>query len=130
VAVTNAMRKPFFLKGPHNILLVAGIVGCLFLLKVLFDQLYSEYDFKILAIELNCQQPLNNRCTYEYSVKRKDGSLSKIGLSGYMFRSEELVVGNSIAKNKFSFGYQVNGEKSTWGFWGITYGFYSLVFQH
>jgi hypothetical protein len=110
------MGKPFLVKGPHNVLLVAGLVGGLFFLGALFQQLFFEYDFRIMAIELKCQQPLNNRCIYEYSVMRKDGSLSKVELDGYMFRREELAVGNSIKKNKFSFEYQVNGERMVWGF--------------
>lgn len=104
------------MKGPHNILFVASIVGVLFFLAALFHQLCFEYDFKILAIEIKCEQPLNNRCIYEYSVESKDGFLGKIELDGYMFRSEELVVGNSIKKNKLSFEYQVNGKKMVWGF--------------
>jgi hypothetical protein len=110
------MKKPFFSKGPHNILFAAGIVGCLFFLEALFHQMYLEYDFRVLAIETKCEQPLNNRCIYKYSVKHKDGSVSKVELDGYLFREEELAVGNSIKKEKFSFEYLVNGERTVWGF--------------
>jgi hypothetical protein len=87
------MKKIFFIKGPHNILFVAGIVSALFCLEGLFDELYFECDFRILAIGLKCQQPLNNRCVYEYSVVHKDGSLRTIELNCYVFMQEELVVG-------------------------------------
>jgi hypothetical protein len=110
------MRKPFFVSGPHNLLFVAGIVGCLICLRGVFLQLTYEYDFKVLAIGLKCQQPLNNRCVYEFSVMLKDGSVDEIQLEGYMFRHEEVAVGNTIKKGKFSFGYQVNGKRMNWAF--------------
>lgn len=110
------MRKQLFIKGPHNILFVAGIVGLLFFLGALFNQLNFECDFSILSIETKCQQPLNNRCIYEYSVKSKSGLLSKIGLDGNLFVSEDLAVGKSIQKNKFSFVYQVDGKRTNWTF--------------
>lgn len=110
------MRKPFFVTGSHNILLVASIVGCLIFLAAVFHQLYSDYEIRILAIENVCEQPLNNRCQYLYLVEHKDRTLSKISFDIYMFRKDELAVGNSIKKDKFSFEYQLNGNKMVWGF--------------
>jgi hypothetical protein len=109
------MRKPFFVTGPHNILFVAGIVGCLFFLQAIFHLWYFECEIRILSIELVCQQPLNNRCQYEYLGQYKDGTLSKVDLA-YMFRRDELAIGDSVKKDKFSFEYQLNGKKIVWEF--------------
>ena len=109
------MRKPFFVAGLHNILLVAGIVGCLIFLQATFHTWYFECEIRILEIELVCQQPLNNRCQYEYFGEYKDGTLSKIDFA-YLFGTGELTVGDSVKKNKFSFEYQLNGKKMVWEF--------------
>lgn len=112
------MRKPFFVTGPHNIVFVAAIVGCLICSAALFHQWYFESEIRILAVENACEQPLNNRCQYEYLAEHKDGTLSRISFDIYMFRKDELAVGSSIKKSKFSFEYQMNGRKMAWGFAG------------
>lgn len=76
------------------------------------------YDFKILAIENVCEKPLNNRCQYEYLIKNRDGISHKMSFSIYRFEDDELVVGNSIEKKKFSFKYKVNGNEVNWPFAG------------
>lgn len=109
------MRKPFFVTGLHNFFFVAGIVGCLIFLQAIFHQWYFESEIRILAIELVCEQPLNNRCQYEYLGQHKDGTVSKVDLA-YMFKRAELAIGDSVKKDKFGFEYQLNGEKMVWGF--------------
>ncbi len=104
--------------GPHNIFFVAGIIGFLICLEGLFCELYFDYDIRILGVQLICEQPLNNRCFYQYLVKQGDGTLNRVKFHGYMFRDNELVVGNTIKKDKLSFEYQVNGSKVSWEFAG------------
>lgn len=124
------IQKPLFVKGAHNVLLVAFVAGLLLSLTALFRQLYAELDFTILAVETKCEKPLNNRCVYEYIVKRSDGALNKVEFDGHMFRPDELAVGNSIAKRKFEFSYRVNGLEKSWDFaiWFVTLAFFSLLF--
>ncbi|MET3109548.1 hypothetical protein AAKU58_004405 [Oxalobacteraceae bacterium GrIS 1.18] len=110
------MNQSLFIKGPHNILFILGIVGCLFFVEALVHQMYLDYDFQILDIKLKCEQPLNNRCVYEYMVRNKNNSINKIELDGFMFKKEELEVGYFIKKEKFSFEYRINGENKVWGF--------------
>lgn len=109
------MRKPFFVTGLHNLFFAAGIVGCLIFLQATFHTWYFECEIRILKIELVCQQPLNNRCQYEYFGEHKDGTLSKIDFA-YLFGTGELTVRDSVKKDKFSFEYQLNGKKMVWGF--------------
>lgn len=96
-------------------------------LSAIFNQLNFECNFSILAIDIKCQQPLNNRCIYEYSVKNKDDLVRKIELDGNMFGTEDLAVGKSIQKEKFSFEYQVDGKKMVWRF--ANYYFWILSFS-
>ena len=108
------MRKPLFVTGLHNFFFAAGVVGCFIFLQAVFHQFYFECEIRILSIELVCQQPLNNRCQYGYWGKHKDGTLRKFDLS-YMFRRDELSVGDSVKKEKFGFVYQLNRKKMVWG---------------
>jgi hypothetical protein len=110
------MNKSFFVQGPHNILLMAGILGCLMCIPALLNQWYFDSEVRILAIENVCQQPLNNRCQREYLVEHKDKTLSKISSSFFSFKSDDLAVGDSLTKHRFSFGYQVNGKAPTFGY--------------
>ena len=112
------MRKPFFVTGPHNALLVAGIVGFLFFFDGIISAFNVGYDMRILEVQPVCEQPLNNRCVYQYSVEQGNGTLSKIKLPGYMFSDSELAVGNKIKKSRYSFEYQVNEKLVSWGFSG------------
>ena len=113
--MTKPLTKPFFLTGLHNFFFVAGITGCLICLQAIFHQWYFECEIRIFSIELVCQQPLNNRCQYKYIGQYKDGTLSQVDLA-YMLRRDELAIGDSVKKNKFSLVYQLNGKKMFWEF--------------
>ena len=112
------MNKPFFSSGLHNILLAVSILGFGICFEALFHQMFIAYDLKILAIENVCEKPLNNRCQYEYSIRNSDGISHKMSFGIYRFMDDELVVGNSIDKKKFSFKYKVNGKEKIWPFAG------------
>jgi hypothetical protein len=56
---------------------------------------------------------------FEYLGQYKDGTLSKVDLA-FMFRRDELVIGGSVKKDKFSFEYQLNGKKLFGNFPTIT----------
>ena len=122
------MRKPFFVTGLHNFFFAAGIVGCFIFLQAALHTWYFECEIRVLKIELVCQQPLNNRCQYEYLGEYKDGTLSKIDFA-YLFRTGELTVGDSVKKDKFSFEYQLNRKKMVWEFAShyLSILFFSLV---
>jgi len=109
------MPKKLFEVGPHNILLGVGLIGCLIFCYGVFDVLWSELDVRIVKKETVCEQPLNNRCRYQYLVEH-DGQHQSISVSGYVFDPEDLVVGNSVKKGRFSFQYKVNGYTKTWPF--------------
>ena len=111
-----SIRKRYFVTGPHNILLVGSIVGCLYFFYGVISAFVVDYDMRILNVQTICEQPLNNRCVYQYSIDKGDGSLNNIEFTGYLFRDSELVVGNQIKKSKFSFVYQVNGNIVSWGY--------------
>lgn len=110
------MPKSLFEKGPHNLLLCLGIIGCIFFLYAVSDALYTELDARIVARETICAQPLNNRCRYQYTVRLRDGQQAKLEGSGFFFDPNDWVAGNVILKKKFSFVYSVNGEKKNWSF--------------
>ena len=112
------MRKPFFVTGPHNVLLAASIVGCLFSFDGVISTFRVDYDIRIMEVKSVCEQPLNNRCVFQYSVEQGNGTLNKINLPGYMFRDSELAAGNKIKKSRFSFEYRVNDKLVSWGFVG------------
>jgi len=109
------MPKHIFEVGPHNILLGIGIIGCLIFCYGAFDVLFSELDVSVVEKETICEQPLNNRCRYQYLVEH-NGQHKIISVSGYLFDSEDLVAGNSVKKGRFSFKYRVNGYTKIWPF--------------
>lgn len=107
------MKNPLFVSGPHNLFLGAGIAACLISIQAIFHQWHSDYEFRILAIDQVCQQPLNNRCQYEYTAQHKDGTISKVDFV-YMIERKEVEVGNSIRKEKFQFEYILNEKNMAW----------------
>lgn len=114
--MNRAKRKPFFVTGPHNALLAAGVIGCIFFFDGVISAFGVDYNMRILDVQSVCEQPLNNRCAYQYLVEQGGGTLNKINFPGYMFRDSELVVGNKIQKSRFSFEYQVNDKLVHWSF--------------
>jgi hypothetical protein len=114
-AETDIMPKNIFEAGPHNILLGVGLIGCSIFCYGVFDVLRSELDVRVVGKQTICEQPLNNRCRYQYSVEH-DGQHQIISVSGYVFDSDDLVVGNSVKKGQFSFKYKVNGYTKIWSF--------------
>ncbi|MDB6008713.1 MAG: hypothetical protein JWL65_963 [Gammaproteobacteria bacterium] len=109
------MPKNIFEGGPHNILLGVGLIGCLIFCYGVFGVLCSELDVRVVEKKTMCEQPLNNRCRYQYLVEH-DGQHQIISVSGYVFDSGDLVVGSSVKKGRFSFEYQVNGYTKFWPF--------------
>ena len=106
------MSKHLFKNGYHNLFLAAAIFCSFVFFEELSNDLLSSYDMKILKVELVCEQPLNNRCDYQYWVQGNEGKNSRIQINGNLFGFDELVAGNTIKKNKFSFAYEVNGQES------------------
>jgi len=113
------MRTRLFVKGLHNVLLFLGVVGILLCVHGLYCEMFLDYNMRIMGIQIVCEQPLNNRCRSLYSIQRTDGTQETITtLYGSMFRDSEIVPGNTIKKAKFSFEYEVNGEKVGWAYAG------------
>ncbi len=103
--------------GFHNVFLVIAII----MLGVSFNSTQKMFLFecndKIVSKELVCEQPLNNRCQFIYTLVSNEGQETKTDLLDYALQNTEAIVGNKIAKPKFSFSYQVNGEKKYWSYW-------------
>lgn len=108
------MRRIIFTDNFHNIFFIVAVVGLLFTLTSLIMHIYSAFDFTILKIDRICEQPLNNRCVDYYLVSRKNGSSGILTFPAYKFQESELVVGNSIRKDRFMVAYWVNGKKVQW----------------
>jgi hypothetical protein len=111
----DSMPKKLFAVGPHNILLVVGLIGFLIFCYGVFDVLRSEMDARVVGKQTICEQPLNNRCRYQYLVEH-NGQSQTISVSGFVFALDDLVVGNSVKKGPLSFKYEVNGYTKTWPF--------------
>lgn len=111
------MRKIIFVEGLHNVFFLVATILAILSIVSLVAQYYAAFNFVILKIDRTCEQPpLNNRCVDHYLVKRKDGSSETLMPSAYKFRESELVVGNSLMKEKFSLDYWVNERKVQWAY--------------
>jgi len=108
------VRRIVFVEGLHNAIFIASAVGILFSTISLITHIFSEFDFTVLKIETICEKPLNNRCVDHYSVINKNGASVDLTLSAYKLRPNEVVVGNSLKKDRFSLEYWVNGKKVQW----------------
>jgi hypothetical protein len=81
----------------------------------LYGELAYSYDFRVLAVGVVCEQPLNNRCENEYAVANSDGTSIKLRSHRLTaFDSDDLRVGNAVKKKQFSFEAEVNGTKQYW----------------
>ena len=110
------MIKWEFVKGAHNLLLYIGVAILGLCLYGVLNVFWTGLDAQVLARESVCEQPLNNRCQYLYTLRKPDGEQLKTAMSAYIFDASDLAIGNYLKKNKFSFGYEVNGQKKSWPF--------------
>ena len=102
---------------PSNALLIAGVVTLYMSIKPLATFYVDDYHYLITSKTLVCEQPLNNRCEYQFELKDPKGKIVTRTLHSYIFRANELTVGSNIEKRKGSFEYSVNGKTTTWGHW-------------
>jgi len=112
----SSISKQYFETGPHNILLFFSIIGFLIFLYATFNAFSSQLDIRIVSRETVCAQPLNNRCRYQYTVKETDGRQGPLLVSGFVYDADDLIAGNSIRKERYSFQYEVNGHPKFWPF--------------
>ena len=110
-----SISKLCLVKGKHNILLVIGYFCLFFSYDITYYSIFVDYDFSVLSKEYVCEQPLNNRCEYEFLISNKNGDVNKSNLITFVFNLDELAIGNSLKKSKFSFKYYINGTKFTFG---------------
>jgi hypothetical protein len=76
-----------------------------------------DWNVKIQSQELVCEQPLNNRCVTVFTFTDNSGNQIKTSLFIYLFGPEKLLVGDHIEKDRFTFGYKINGIEKFWGHW-------------
>jgi hypothetical protein len=106
-----------FVDGLHNILLYGATVTTAWAVLATGNAFVTGEHFNILNSELVCQQPLNNRCRTNYSVRDAGSSLARTyEPEGSLFSAGELKTGNEIQKARFSFSYLVNGQAKHWAY--------------
>lgn len=110
--------KSFFIDGPHNLIFAFSVLLLIVPVFFFFRYLVHEANFAILTITKVCQQPLNNRCNNVYGIQDQAGHKDNISIEGYIFRDEELLIGNSILKKAFRLKYYLNGKLAFWAFYG------------
>ncbi|MEP6633649.1 MAG: hypothetical protein ABJA62_05510 [Luteimonas sp.] len=109
------MSSRVWISGFHNILLVIGVVSLFFIAEAFIHQWLLTCDAVIVKVSLVCEQPLNNRCQYEYIGRNESGDLSKIEL-GFTVNEDEVRPGDAIKKDKFGLKYYFNGRRHEWQF--------------
>jgi hypothetical protein len=111
--------KTLFIPGLHNVFLLIGVIGLLLCIESTYGAFFYDYEFRIISVEKICEQPLNNRCFNQYFIENKNKIKDKIIINSDIFRQNDLLPGNKIKKDKFTFSYYVNEKKMVWG--DITY---------
>ena len=100
-------------------------VGIVFLISVLFlcDSLSNTVRFFFLIdrftvndSHLECQQPLNNRCTRHYSIDRGKGAKDDFVPFGSQFESSDLTTGVIVEKDAYGFAYKIDRSDKRWPF--------------
>ena len=110
------MKLTVFVAGVHNVFLAACAAGCVIFLQGVSHQWLFECNVKIVAINYVCQQPLNNRCQYEYIGQGRNGAVGTVDFN-YMAGRDQLAESDWVTKEKFGFDYRLNGQKMTWRSW-------------
>jgi hypothetical protein len=100
----------------HNAFLFAGIAGTLLSAGLSLQFWLLELDAMITSSRLVCEQPLNNRCTTRFEGKSLNEDNVDLTSKLTEFPLSELVVGNSIRKEKYAIQYFVNGKRENWKF--------------
>ena len=110
------MHQPFYVSGPHNIGYLFAIVPWIFITVGTCSHWLSGGDFTVLARQEQCEQPLNNRCSYRYQFQKSDGQRyeSDVGFPMFGGDFETYAIGNSIEKKRFTLAYTVNGHQVAW----------------
>lgn len=116
------MKSSIWWSGYHNYFLVIAIYTGFVFFQNVAQYFLTDYDVLITKIDLVCQQPLNNRCNYEWIGKEANGETKIVDLSS--FSAERVItVGDYINKKKFSLNFQLNGNDQGW-----SSGYYYLKF--
>ena len=101
-----------------NLLLFFGLVTVSVSLWQTVSFFSLSADFVVVSTDLECEQPLNNRCVRHYRVQSRDGKMSDFVPFGFEFDSEKLSKGTHLAKENYRFSYAANGVTEKWPyFW-------------
>ena len=106
--------KPFFVSGLHNVGYTIAIAIWIAAIITICNQFFFEADFEVISIRKECEQPLNNRCSFVYFIKEANGDQHWRNLIEFRGSQEDLKVNNAIKKKRFRFDYQVNGIDISW----------------
>jgi hypothetical protein len=115
------VKRRFFISGIHNLFLFFGVAGLILTVGLAVHFILLRGDFVIVSHGLVCEQPLNNRCQYEFQVRMKDGTLGTFSPLANGVSLEKLTDGSSLAKERFSTTYSIDGVVMKWdGGWALT----------
>lgn len=111
-------NRPFAKRGhPLNVLLYFGSLLICGGIHTFLDVISLELNFEIDAASQVCEEPLHNRCFYQFGARREDGQRSIFKPPAYLFEFPDLQIGNVIVKHRGAFDYSVNGQSRSWPYW-------------
>jgi hypothetical protein len=113
---SSMATKPVFVVGPHNAGYYIAFIVWIACLVMTTGQFLSNDKFTVVSQTIECEQPLNNRCSNRVRVRDSDGvERDHHGLTGFRASADDLAVGNSLEKHRFHFDYRVNDQQAAWG---------------
>jgi hypothetical protein len=107
------MKKSIWKSGYHNYFLIIAIYTGFVFFQNVSKYFLTDYNVLIIKIDLVCQQPLNNRCNYEWIGKEINGETKAVDLSAFC-EENVIAVGDRINKKKLSLNFQLNGNDQGW----------------
>jgi hypothetical protein len=107
-------HRKIFISGPHNIGYWIAFAVWLICAGKTIGQFLAEGNFTVIGMRSDCEKPLNNRCTFTYTIKNESGSEFETTLSGFQLDPIELEIGNKIEKRIFTLDYTINGNETSW----------------